>query len=134
MIYDGVMQVPCVSQRHQQAADGGAGVAAGISIVLSKLLEQLPDQVPESASECQAMLQAALQPMEALQQLLAAAALSLADALLDRYVGTHDGVAVQLQLGWGENQCTALSQLCTAWRTASVRKLCNMVDIKNRQA
>jgi hypothetical protein len=77
-----VQQVASLAPR--VAAATGSGVFAGISIVLAGLLEQLPDGVPASAAGCVAALQAAQWPMEALQQLLAAAALSLADALLDR--------------------------------------------------
>lgn len=58
---------------------------AGISIILGRLLTQLPDSVPASAEECKLILAAVPGPMVALQHMLAAAALSLADALLDRY-------------------------------------------------
>jgi hypothetical protein len=54
-------------------------------VILSQLLAQLPNEVPADADECRAALSAARGCVESLQQLLEAAALSLADALLDRY-------------------------------------------------
>jgi hypothetical protein len=59
-------------------------VAAGISVILGRLLAQLPTAVPATAEECKAALAASKEPMAALQQMLTAAAVSLADALLDR--------------------------------------------------
>lgn len=62
--------------------------SAGISTILGRLLSQLPDGLPSTAEDCKAVLAASQGPMAALQQMLAAAALSLADALLDRW-GTY---------------------------------------------
>lgn len=53
-------------------------------MILSKLLVKLPEQAPESAAECAAVLSEASKTVLSLQQLLQAAALTLADALLDR--------------------------------------------------
>lgn len=57
---------------------------AGISVILSQLLAELPTDVPASDKQCSAALAAAEGCMTSLQQLLEAAALTLADALLDR--------------------------------------------------
>jgi hypothetical protein len=57
---------------------------AGISVILSQLLAQLPSEAPVDPEQCRAALCAARGCVEALQQLLDAAALTLADALLDR--------------------------------------------------
>lgn len=56
-----------------------------MSVILGRLLSELPDAVPASAEECKAVLAASQGTMASLQQMLAAAALSLADALLDRW-------------------------------------------------
>lgn len=71
------LQRPCAAAR-------GLRAPAGLSIILARLLAQLPDAVPSTAQECKAVLAASREPMQFLQQMLAAAALSLADALLDR--------------------------------------------------
>jgi hypothetical protein len=57
---------------------------AGISVILTQLLGQLPSYVPSDPEQCKAALSAARSCVEELQQLLEAAALTLADALLDR--------------------------------------------------
>jgi hypothetical protein len=54
-------------------------------VILSQLLGQLPSDVPSDPEQCRAALLAARSCVESLQQLLEAAALTLADALLDRY-------------------------------------------------
>ncbi|WIA30633.1 hypothetical protein OEZ86_000711 [Tetradesmus obliquus] len=62
----------------------GSGIFSGISVILSQLLGQLPGEVPADPVQCRAALAAARGCVESLQQLLEAAALTLADALLDR--------------------------------------------------
>lgn len=58
--------------------------ASGISVILSQLLAKLPEDAPESPAACAAVLAEARSTVVALQQLLEAAALTLADALLER--------------------------------------------------
>lgn len=57
---------------------------AGISTILSQLVAQLPIAVPSSRQACAESLAGAIDYMASLQGLLEAAALTLADALLDR--------------------------------------------------
>lgn len=57
---------------------------SGMSVILSQLLAKLPEDAPDSAAACAAVLAEARSTVVALQQLLEAAALTLADALLER--------------------------------------------------
>jgi hypothetical protein len=61
---------------------------AGISIINKRLLGHLPGTVPATAEDCKTVLAASQVHMGALQHMLSAAALSLADALLERYAHT----------------------------------------------
>jgi hypothetical protein len=62
----------------------GVLVLAGISTILSQLVSKLPTALPSSRQACADGLAGASGSMASLQRLLAAAALTLADALLDR--------------------------------------------------
>ncbi|KAI8469832.1 MAG: hypothetical protein J3K34DRAFT_511818 [Monoraphidium minutum] len=65
-------------------ACSGSGIFAGISTVLEDLVSQLPAAPPPTPAECQAAVAAAEPKLLALQHLMEATELSLADGLLDR--------------------------------------------------
>lgn len=69
---------------HTQLIQARQVCAAGISSILEVLTAQLPNDVPPSADTCQQLISSIHGTMVSTQQLLAAAALTLADGLLDR--------------------------------------------------
>ncbi len=62
----------------------GAGIFSGISTILARMVQYLPTTLPQGRSACAELMQAVLPQLEALQPLLQAAGLTLADGLLDR--------------------------------------------------